>query len=41
MASTDDSARWDAEAESFDEAVDHGVRDVSVRFTDARYVVRS
>ena len=31
MTPTDDSARWDAEAEAFDEAADHGLRDATVR----------
>ncbi|MCW2796930.1 class I SAM-dependent methyltransferase [Nocardioides sp.] len=31
MATDDDIALWDAEAEAFDEAADHGLRDESVR----------
>ena len=30
MTPTDDSARWDTEAEAFDEAPDHGLRDATV-----------
>jgi SAM-dependent methyltransferase len=31
MASEDDVARWDAEADAFDEPADHGLRDAGVR----------
>jgi hypothetical protein len=31
MTSRDDIALWDAEAEAFDEAADHGLRDPGVR----------